>query len=160
MMKKEKTGRKKKEEKDDELILGTSQGHCVQCGSKSKYRCPNCQALTCSASCYKVHNESCVEDFYKQQVFTHLKTEGKRKDKEDQKKVREVLQRSHQQQSQQLDMIDSFSQLDVDSSTSTTVIDNRIVEEIEISDDEDDEEGKDGKEKKKKKKLRIKRKTK
>jgi len=62
-----------------------------------------------------------------------------------------VLQRSHQQQSQQLDMIDSFSQLDVDSSTSTTVIDNRVVEEIEISDDEDDEEGKDGKEKKRRK---------
>lgn len=65
---------------------------CAVCRQRpGKYTCPRCQGATCSLTCYKGHGDSCVQDFYKDQVFEVLRNR-KASDKS-QQEMQEILGR-------------------------------------------------------------------
>ena len=49
---------------------------CSFCEFKNevKYICPKCKVPYCSIECYKKHNETCTEEFYKNNVIQELKS--------------------------------------------------------------------------------------
>ena len=59
----------------------------------ASYQCPRCEIPYCSLNCYKAHNQTCTEGFYKDQVDTELKT--KTATYEDQKKMMDRLKNLH-----------------------------------------------------------------
>ena len=54
-----------------------------------KYICPKCKVPYCSMQCYKKHNESCTEEFYKSNVIQELK--NTKFNEEEKKNFREKL---------------------------------------------------------------------
>eukprot|EP00163_Fabomonas_tropica_P030982 TRINITY_DN7211_c0_g2_i1.p1 TRINITY_DN7211_c0_g2~~TRINITY_DN7211_c0_g2_i1.p1 ORF type:complete len:481 (+),score=44.30 TRINITY_DN7211_c0_g2_i1:195-1637(+) len=72
---------------------------CTLCHrAHSKYRCPKCSAAYCSADCYKKHNLSCTETFYKDLVETELRTNHLHASAADKRKMHETLQRLHEEE--------------------------------------------------------------
>ena len=64
---------------------------CKICNNNQvvKYVCPKCKVPYCSMECYKKHNESCTEEFYKSNVIQELK--NTKFNEEEKKNFREKL---------------------------------------------------------------------
>lgn len=64
----------------------------------SKYLCPRCGVPYCSLACYKDENKhlQCSESFYKDCVVENIRTEEQH-NPEGAQKMKEVLQRFHEQ---------------------------------------------------------------
>ena len=63
---------------------------CFKCNkNESKYTCPKCKIKYCSVDCYKSHNISCSEEFYKNQIIEELKSD--KVSTEESKKFRHTL---------------------------------------------------------------------
>ena len=62
-------------------------GNCIE--KQAKYMCPKCKLPYCGIKCYKNHNIECSEEFYKTQVFLHLKS--KKTSKSETKKISDIL---------------------------------------------------------------------
>ena len=64
---------------------------CKICNNNQevKYVCPKCKVPYCSMQCYKKHNESCTEEFYKSNVIQELK--NTKFSEEEKKNFREKL---------------------------------------------------------------------
>ena len=64
---------------------------CKICNNNQevKYVCPKCKVPYCSMECYKKHNESCTEEFYKNNVIQELK--NTKFNEEEKKNFREKL---------------------------------------------------------------------
>ena len=64
---------------------------CKICNNNQevKYVCPKCKVPYCSMQCYKKHNESCTEEFYKSNVIQELK--NTKFNEEEKKNFREKL---------------------------------------------------------------------
>ena len=64
---------------------------CKICNNNQevKYVCPKCKIPYCSMQCYKKHNESCTEEFYKSNVIQELK--NTKFNEEEKKNFREKL---------------------------------------------------------------------
>lgn len=76
--------------------------HCQVCsaekeGRVARYTCPECNCLSCSLECFRVHNPRCTDHFYSRQLEQELKAEPKQTP-EEQQRMREILNRVHQQQ--------------------------------------------------------------
>ncbi|KRX06498.1 hypothetical protein PPERSA_05111 [Pseudocohnilembus persalinus] len=93
------SNKQKKEIKEEEIKFLYEQprpgfvtkflGNCVICEKKSKYKCPQCQSIYCSANCYKEHNNACKFQFENKQMVEELRLV--KSDKTDVKKMQTIL---------------------------------------------------------------------
>ena len=49
---------------------------CFQCQKESRYSCPRCAVPYCSLACYRAHDASCTESFYRSKVLDAQRAEG------------------------------------------------------------------------------------
>ena len=74
---------------------------CFNCKKKSKYECPKCGEFYCCLKCYKLHDDECVQEFYKEQVIQGLKS--RKPSQESKANISEILRKETQETNNFLD---------------------------------------------------------
>eukprot|EP00347_Sterkiella_histriomuscorum_P013087 403366072 len=88
-----------------------SQDYCKLCNKeKHKYKCPKCEILYCSITCYKTHNSACTEEFYQKNIEEKMKAD-KITSPEEIQKMKEILLKSHQDKDKQMEDIEKNENL-------------------------------------------------
>ena len=102
---------------------------CSICNNNQevKYICPKCKVPYCSMECYKKHNETCTEEFYKSNVIQELK--NTKFSEEEKKQFREKL-KNYQEK---LNLIDeNYSKIKEEDSKKNEIINKKISRYEEI----------------------------